>query len=75
MTPSALAGGQVKIQVQRWAHRWVAVKTVLRAIASKGTYSWSYKPAKRGSYRLRVTLAKTATHMAATMSWHGFKVR
>ena len=75
VAPSALAGGQVKVQLQRWAHKWVAVKTVLRTIGSKGGYSWSYKPAKKGSYRLRITLAKTATHVAATTSWHSFKVR
>jgi photosystem II stability/assembly factor-like uncharacterized protein len=75
VAPSVLAGGAVKLQVQRWAHKWVAAKTVLRTIGSRGTYSWSYKPAKRGSYRLRVTIAKTATHLAATTSWHSFKVR
>ena len=75
VTPSVLAGGQLKIQLQRWAHRWVTVKTVLRTIGSQGAYSWWYKPAKTGSYRLRVTTAKTATHLAAATSWHSFKVR
>jgi hypothetical protein len=75
VTPSVLAGGTVKLQVQRWAHKWVTAKIALRTVASKGTYSWRYKPAKRGSYRLRVTIAKTATHLAAATSWHSFKVR
>jgi hypothetical protein len=74
-TPRVLAGGKVKLQVQRWARRWVTVKTVLRTIGSSGAYSWSYKPAKKGSYRVWSTLAKTATHMAAKTTWHTFKVK
>ena len=75
VTPSVLAGGQVKLQVQRWAHKWVAAKTVLRTIGSRGTYSWSYKPARKGSYRLRVTLTRTATHIAAGTTWRAFRVK
>ena len=75
VTPSVLAGGQVKLQWQRWVHKWVAVRTALRTIGSKGGYSWSYKPAKRGMYRLRVTIAKTATHGGAQTTWRKFKVK
>lgn len=64
MTPSVLAGGKVKVQVQRWAHRWATVKTVLRTIGSSGAYGWSYKPAKRGSYCLRATVVKTTANTA-----------
>ena len=75
VTPSVLAGGQVKLQWQRWAHKWVAVKTALRTIASKGAYSWWYKPARKGFYRLRVTIAKTATHAGAQITSREFRVR
>jgi hypothetical protein len=75
VTPSVLAGGTVKLQVQRWAHKWVAAKIALRTIGSKGGYNWSYKPAKRGSFRLRVTFARTATHLSGATSWHSFKVK
>ena len=75
VTPSALAGGKVKCQVQRWVHRWATVKTVLRTIGSSGAYSWSYKPAKKGSYRLRATVIKTATNTAVRTTWRGFKVK
>ncbi len=75
VTPGVLAGGKVKLQVQRWVHRWATVKTVLRTIGSKGGYSWRYKPAKRGSYRLRATIAKTATNTAVATTWRKFKVK
>ncbi len=75
VTPGVLAGGKVKLQVQRWVHRWATVKTALRTIGSKGGYSWRYKPAKRGSYRLRATIAKTATNTAVATTWRKFKVK
>ena len=75
VTPSVLAGGKVKLQVQRWVHRWVTVKTVLRTIGSSGAYSWRYKPAKKGSYRLRATVVKTATNTAVGTTWRKFKVK
>ncbi len=75
VTPAVLAGSKVKLQVQRRAHRWTAAKTVLCTIRSGGSNNWSYKPAKKGSYRLRVTLAKTANHMGASTTWRAFKVK
>ena len=75
VTPSALAGSKVTLQVQGWARRWVRVKAVTRTIAASGAYGWTYQPAKRGTYRLRTTFAKTATHMAATTTWRTFKVK
>ena len=73
MTPSVLAGGQIKLQVQQWVWKWVTVKTVLRTIGSKGAYSGWYKPAKRGSFRLRATFAKSATNRATERTWRKLK--
>jgi photosystem II stability/assembly factor-like uncharacterized protein len=75
VTPSRLAGSKVKLTVQRWAHRWVTVKTALRTISAGHAYSWAYKPAKRGSYRMQATIATTATHTAAKTPWRVFKVK
>lgn len=75
VTPSVLAGGKIKLQVQRWVRKWVTVKTMLRAIGAKGGYSGWYKGGKKGSYRLRVTIAKSATHTSAATTWHTFKVK
>jgi photosystem II stability/assembly factor-like uncharacterized protein len=75
VTPSALAGNKLTVQVQRWAGHWAAAKTVTCTIHSGGSYSWWYKPTRNGSYRVRVSIAKTAAHLSAATSWHGFKVR
>ena len=75
VTPSVLAGGKVRLQVERWVRKWVTVKILLRTIGAKGGYSGWYKPAKKGSYRLRVTIAKSATHTSAATTWHTFKVK
>jgi photosystem II stability/assembly factor-like uncharacterized protein len=76
VTPAALAGSKVTLKVQKKkGHKWVTVKTVKRTIGHSGAYSWKYKPAKRGSYRLQATIAKTVTHTAAKTTWRGFKVK
>jgi hypothetical protein len=48
---------------------------VVRTISTSGAYSWSYKPARRGSYRLRVTIGKTTGATAASTTWRTFKVK
>ncbi len=73
--PTALAGSAVAVQVQRLVRHWVAARTVHCTVRSSGTLSWSYKPARKGTYRVRVSIAKTATRSAATTTWHTFKVK
>jgi predicted secreted protein len=76
VTPATLAGSKVTLKVQKKkGHKWVTVKTVKRTIGHSGAYSWQYKPAKRGSYRLQLTIAKAVTHTAAKTTWRGFKVK
>ena len=76
VTPATLAGSKIKLTVQKKkGHKWVAVKTVKRTIGHGGAYSWKYKPAKRGSYRLQATIGKAATHTAAKTTWRGFRVK
>jgi len=76
VTPTSLAGSKVKLTVQRKrGARWVTLKSVKRTISATGAYSWKYKPAKRGAYRMKATLAKTATHTAAKSKWRSFKVK
>jgi photosystem II stability/assembly factor-like uncharacterized protein len=76
VTPATLAGSKVKLTVQKKrGHKWVALKTVKRTIGHSGAYSWKYKPAKRGSYRLQATLGKTTTTTAVTTKWSGFRVK
>jgi len=74
VTPSSLAGSQVKITVQRKSGgKWMTVKSVMRKISASGTYIWKYVPAKSGTYRMRTTIAKTSTNASAATKWHGFK--
>jgi photosystem II stability/assembly factor-like uncharacterized protein len=76
VTPATLAGSKVTLKVQkRKGHKWVALKTVKRTIGHSGAYSWKYKLAKRGSYRIQTSIAKTAMHAAATTKWLAFKVK
>jgi hypothetical protein len=75
VTPAALAGDKVTLQVQRRTGRWVKAKTVSLTIRAGGAYSWQYRPGARGSYRVRATMAKTATHLAVTTNWRTFRVK
>ena len=76
VTPSSLAGSKVKLSVQKKkGAKWVTVKSTARTIGVSGAYSWKYKPAKRGAYRMRATVAKNAAHAAAATPWRKFKVK
>ena len=76
VTPSRLAGSKVKLSVQKKrSGRWVTLKSALRVIGAHGAYGWTYKPGSRGAYRLRATIAKTATNTAAVTAWRPFKVK
>ena len=75
VTPTRLAGSKVKLTVQKRGARWVTLKSVARTISASGAYSWKYKPARRGAYRMRATIAKTVAHTAATTKWRTFKVK
>ncbi len=75
VTPTSLAGSKVKLTVQKKkGTRWVTLKSVTRTISATGAYIWKYKPATRGAYHMRATIAKTATHTAAKTKWRPFKV-
>ena len=76
VTPTSLAGSKVTLTVQKKkGAKWVKVKSTARTISATGAYSWKYKPAKKGAYRMRATIAKTAAHTAATTKWRTFKVK
>jgi hypothetical protein len=75
VTPGALAGNKVKPVLQKKAGKWRVAKSVMVTIKRGGVCTWTYKPAKRGVYRLQVTLAKTAARTAATTKWLSFKVK
>lgn len=76
VTPSSLAGSKVKLSLEKKRdHRWITVKIVWRVIAADGAYRWTFRPAEAGAYRLRVTIARAATHTAARTTWRTFWVK
>lgn len=75
VTPKALAGTKVTLRLQRLVRTWVTVKTAQCTVGTGGSFTWWYKPASKGRYRLRGTITKTATRLAATTPWRGFTVR
>jgi len=75
VTPSSLAGSKVTLTVQERGANWLTVKSVARAISASGAYSWKYKPARRGAYRMRAAIARTTAHAAAMTTWRPFNVK
>ena len=73
---TSLAGSRIMLTAQlKKGAKWVKAKTFSALINSAGTYSWKYKPAKKGAYRVQGSIAKTATHAAVTTKWLAFKVK
>jgi hypothetical protein len=54
---------------------WKAAKTSFATIAAGGAFAAKYKPAKKGTYRLRATLPASAAYTAAASKWLTFKVK
>jgi hypothetical protein len=76
VTPLSLAGEKVTLTAQTKRNgAWVKAKTGSATIECTGAYSWKYKPAKKGAYRMRAAITKTADHTAAATRWLGFTVK
>ena len=76
VTPPSLAGSRVSLAVQRKAGgNWRRVKSLTATIAASGAYRCTYKPTKKGSYRIQTTIALTAANTAAATAWKSFKVK
>jgi hypothetical protein len=56
--------------------KWVKVTAKTATInATSGAYKSTYKPSKKGSWRVQVSVAKTTAYAAAATSWKTFKVK
>ena len=76
VTPTSLAGSKVTLTVQlKKGSTWIKAKTAAATITAVGTYSWKYKPAKKGTYQMQASIAETATHAGAATAWLAFKVK
>lgn len=72
----ALVGSKVALKAQiKKGTRWVTTKSVTATVKASGAYSWTYKPAKRGTYRMQASIKATATKRASHSPWRTFKVR
>ena len=69
--------GKATVAIQRKVGtKWVKAKTVVRTVnATSGAYSYVYKPLKKGAYRVKTTVAKTALFTTATTAYKTFKVK
>ena len=69
--------GKATVTIQRKAGgKWVKAKAVKCTINAKsGSYSTTYRPMKKGAYRVKTTVAKTSVYTAAASSFKSFKVK
>jgi photosystem II stability/assembly factor-like uncharacterized protein len=73
--PGNETGDAVNVTVQRKrGARWKAVTASSRTLTASGTYSWRYRPPRRGTYRMMSSVAATTGHPAAQTPWRQFKV-
>jgi hypothetical protein len=76
VTSASLAAGIVTLTVQREQNgKWLAVTALVGAISTSGTYGGTFMPVRYGTYRIKTTLAATATNTAATTMWLPFEVK
>ena len=61
VTPADL-GGVVNLTAKfKSGSKWKNVKTAKATVSATGTYSWTYKPGKKGSYRIQAASSRRPT--------------
>jgi hypothetical protein len=76
LRPASLGGTAVRLTVRvKMSGEWSTVRTALVNTAPAGAYAWSYRPLRRGRYRLQASVTPTAAHTAARSSWVTLTVR
>ena len=71
-----LKGKKVALRVDfKKGAKWIKAKTGSATVAASGAYSWTYKPGKKGTFRVTASIAKTATYKAYTSKALTFKVK
>ena len=74
ITPAGL-GASVSMTAQmKSGSKWKTAKTGTAKLAN-GVYSWTYKPAKKGTYRIQAAVKASATNNASTSAWATIKVK
>ncbi len=64
----------LKVEMKKGA-KWVKAKAVTIKTKVTGAYSWTYKPGKKGTYRVKASVIKGGTYTAATARVRTFKVK
>jgi hypothetical protein len=77
VTPIAtLAGKKVALRVDfKKGTKWVKAKTATATVTAAGAFSWKYKPLKKGTFRVKASVAATATYKASKTAYKTFKVK
>jgi hypothetical protein len=76
LAPLSIAGEDVTLVAQRRRDGdWRTIKTVPRTTGDSGAYSWSYRPGRRGAYRVMTKVLPTVEHTAAQTAWLRFSVK
>lgn len=77
VTPAGtLSGVKVVVRVQRKAgKRWVAAKTLRPTVTATGGHSASYRPVKKGAYRVRTSVTATDSYFGSLTKYRSFRVR
>jgi hypothetical protein len=71
-----LNGKKVVVRFQRKAGaRWVTMKTARPTVRSVGSYSFTYRPAKKGSWRVRSSIPATDDYFGSLSRYRNFRVR
>jgi hypothetical protein len=76
VTPVAdLSGIKVVLKAEiKIGKAWKAAKTTKATVSATGTYSWTYAPAKKGSYRMTATIIGTTEYKGSKSPTRLFKV-
>jgi hypothetical protein len=61
--------------VMKKGHGWVTVKTANTTLKAGSHYSWTYRAAKRGTYRMTARVKATSAYRADTSPVRTFLVR
>ena len=75
VSPAHAAKVTVTLQ-RKVGAKWVKMKAAaVMSNAAGGAYSYKYKVAKKGTWRVQTAAAKTADFSAAATAWKTFKVK
>jgi hypothetical protein len=78
VTPVATLAGKKVVALRvdfKKGTKWVKAKTASATVTTLGAYSWKYKPLKKGTFRVKASIAATATYKASKTAYKTFKVK